>query len=258
VKQVIQSAAQTAPLPGASVIGVATYDQLLGPARHRFESHRSIAALLRDPLEPLTLERFLIYFSALGVGMTEPVEDWIRRASERCGELGLTELAAALKAHAKHEADHHLLMQADTRLLVERWNEKREPRLDAAVLLALAPTPGVIGYRELHEEVISGPAPYGQLAIEYEIEMLSVSYGPALIRRCTDIVGAEILHGLSFLEDHIALDAGHTHFNRLQLSRLLEQRPDFLSGLVAAGSAALDAYVVFLDDCFQLACQGAS
>lgn len=258
MKQVFESAAQTAPLPEANAIGVATYDQLLGPSRVRFESHRSIAALLRNPLEALTLERFLIYFSALGVGMTQPVEEWIRHAAGRCGELGLTELGAALQAHAKHEADHHLLMQADTRRLVERWNENHEPRLVAAVLLALAPTPGAIGYRELHEAVISGPAPYGQLAIEYEIEMLSVSYGPALLRRCTDLLGEEIVQGLSFLEDHIALDAGHTHFNRLQLSRLLEQRPDCLPGLVAAGSAALDAYAAFLDDCFQLACQGAS
>jgi hypothetical protein len=39
---------------------------------------------------------------------------------------------------------------------------------------------------------------------------------------------------------------------------LLEQRPDFLSGLAAAGSAALDAYVVFLDDCFNLACREVS
>ncbi len=258
MNQVLPSSAQTVPLPGASVTGVATYERLLEPSRRRFESHRSIEALLRNPLEPLTLERFLIYFSALGVGMTQPVEDWIRRASGRCGELGLSELAAALEAHAKHEADHHLLMQADTRLLVERWNENHEPRLAAVALLELAPTPGVIAYRELHEGVISGPAPYGQLAIEYEIEMLSVSYGPVLLRRCTDLLGAEVLHGLSFLEDHIALDAGHTHFNRLQLGRLLERRPDFLPGLVAAGSAALDAYVVFLDDCFQLACQGAS
>jgi len=258
VKQGTQSATETVPLPEASAIGVATYEQLMGPARSRFENHPSIAALFRNPLEPITLERFLIYFSALGVGMTQPVEDWIRRAGGRCEELGLTELAAALQAHAKHEADHHLLMQADTRRLVERWNENHVPRLAAAALLELDPAPGVGGYRELHEAVIAGPTPYGQLAIEYEIEMLSVSFGPVLLRRCTELLGAEILHGLSFLEDHVALDAGHTHFNRLQLGRLLAQRPDFLAGLVAAGSAALDAYVVFVDDCFQLACRDAT
>ena len=255
--------AQTAPFPvkrdkserGTSM-GVAEYDQLLTPARQRFDRHPSIEALFRHALEPVILERFLIYFSALGVGMTEPVEDWIRRAGRRCGDLGLPALAKALDAHAHQEADHHLLMQADTHRLVDRWNENHEPKLNAVALLALAPTPGVIGYRELHENTIAGPAPQGQLAIEYEIEMLSVKYGPALLQRCSDLSGTEILGGLSFLQDHVALDAGHTHFNRLQLGRLLEQRPEFLSGLVTAGSAALDAYVMFLDDCFNLACRG--
>lgn len=208
------------------------------------------------PFEPVVLERFLIYFCALGVGMTEPVEGWIRRAGQRCGDLGLTDLARALDAHAHQEADHHLLMQADTHRLVARWNGIHEPRLNAESLLAILPTPGVIGYRKLHENVIAGPAPQDQLAIEYEIEMLSVTYGPVLLQRCSDLSGAEILASLSFLQDHVALDAGHTHFNRLQLSRLLEQKPEFLPGLMAAGSAALDAYAVFLDDCYHLACRG--
>src|ERR1700682_5037396 len=180
--------------------GVATYDQLLTPARQRFDRHPSIEALFRNALGPVILERFLIYFSALGVGMTEPVEEWIRRAGRRCGDLGLSDLAKALDAHAHQEADHHLLMQADTQRLVELWNENHEPKMNAAALLALAPTPGVIGYRELHENVIAGTAPHGQLAIEYEIEMLSVTYGPALLQRCNDLAGAEILGGLSFLQ----------------------------------------------------------
>jgi hypothetical protein len=92
-----------------------------------------------------------------------------------------------------------------------------------------------------------------QLAIEYEIELLSVTYGPALLKRCGDLSGPEILDGLSFLQDHVALDVGHTHFNRLQLSRLLGERLEFLPELVSAGSAALQAYVMFLDDCLTLA-----
>lgn len=258
-----KAAAQATPFPvkqdkseRGSSAGVATYDQLLTSARQRFDRHPAMEALFRSALEPFILERFLIYFSALGVGMTEPVEEWIRRAGQRCGDLGLSDLAKALDAHACQEADHHLLMRADTHRLVDRWNEDHEPSLNAAALLALVPTPGVIGYCELHENVIAGPAPYGQLAIEYEIEMLSVTYGPALLQRCSDLSGAEILGGLSFLQGHVALDSGHTHFNRLQLDRLLGQRPEFLPGLVAAGSAALGAYVMFLDDCFNLACHG--
>ena len=75
VKQAFESAAQTAPLPEVSDIGAATYERLLDPACSRFESHRSSAAPFRNPLEPLTLEHFPIHFSALGVGMTQPVEE---------------------------------------------------------------------------------------------------------------------------------------------------------------------------------------
>lgn len=233
--------------------GVAEYEALLAPARQRFDQHPSVAALFRDKAEPETFEAFLIYFSALGVGMTEPVEGWIRRAGQRCGEFGLAKLAKALDAHAHQEADHHLLMMADVRWLVDRWNTNRRPSLSADALLAIAPTRGVVAYRNLHEDVIAGRAPYGQLAIEFEIEMLSLNYGARLVERCTQTLGAAVLDGLSFLNDHVTLDVGHTHFNRLQLSSLLAENPSFLSNLVAAGSAALDTYSMFLDDCLGLA-----
>jgi hypothetical protein len=251
-----RAAAKTAPR--FTTADVAKYDELLTPARQRFDRHAAVEALFRSVLEPVTMERFLIYFSALGVGMTKPVEGWIGRAGRSCGEFGLPDLARALEAHARQESDHHLLMEADTRHLVDSWNKRREQKLNAAELLALQPTPGVMGYCELHEDVIAGAAPYGQLAIEYEIELLSVAYGPSLLKRCSDLSGPEILNGLSFLQDHVALDVGHTHFNRLQLSRLLEQHPEFLPNLEAAGSAALDAYAMFLDDCFSLASRSES
>jgi hypothetical protein len=104
---------------------VEDYEARLTPARQRFDQHPAAAALFRERLAPDTLEAFLIYFSALGVGMTEPVEGWIRQAGRRCGEAGLPKLAKALEAHARQEADHHLLMQADANRLVARWNAER-------------------------------------------------------------------------------------------------------------------------------------
>jgi hypothetical protein len=231
---------------------ISEYDDRLALARERFDQHPAVVALFRGPIEPIAMEAFLISFSALGVRMTEPVEGWIRRASRKCGELGLLHLAKALDAHAHEEADHHLLMLADARLLVERWNQTRKPELSVEALLDLPSTPGVEAYRSLHEGLIAGPVPYAQLAIEYEIEMLSVTYGPRLIARCAELFGNGILDGLSFLRDHVALDAGHTNFNRLQLSRLLGEQPDFLSALATAGSEALSAYATFLGDCLGL------
>jgi hypothetical protein len=128
------------------------YDAQMAPARQRFDQHPTSVALFHQKLEPDTLETFLIYFSALGVGMTEPVEGWIRQAGQRCGEIGLSKLAKALEAHAHQEADHHFLMQADAKRLVDRWNDRRQPRLNAAALLALKPSMiragRDIGYRE--------------------------------------------------------------------------------------------------------------
>jgi hypothetical protein len=225
------------------------YESRLAIAREQFDQHPAVRALFHNPIAPVAMEAFLISFAVVGVRMTEPVEGWIRRAGRRCSELGLERLARALEGHAHQEAGHHLLMLADVRLLVERWNQARKPELSVNALLDLPATPGVTAYCRLHEGLISGPTPYGQLAIEYEIEMLSVTYGPRLIERCAGLLGDRILEGLSFLRDHVALDAGHTNFNRIQLSRLLDEQPGYLSGLVAAGSAALDAYAMFLGDC---------
>src|SRR5580700_513168 len=149
-----------------------SYEPLVTPARTRFGAGPALARMLAADVAPERLELFFIHFCALGVQMTEPVDGWIRRAGDRCKALGLEDLGRSLIAHAKHEAGHHLMMIADTRKLVASWNERRSFALDADELLALPATRGVAQYAALHEEVIAGDAPCGQLAIEYEIERL--------------------------------------------------------------------------------------
>jgi hypothetical protein len=232
---------------------IEAYEEQIADSRLSFQKHPAVHTVCEAEVAPRIIEAFLIYFNALGVGMTEPVGGWIRRAGERCGELGLSSLARALCLHAQHEDGHHLLMQSDTRELVNRWNQRHEPKLNADELLTIEPTMGVTTYRSLHEEVITGNSPYGQLAIEYEIEMLSIAYGPQLIGRSMRMIGQDVLQDMSFLRDHVELDAGHTKFNRRQLSELLEEHPEFLHGLVSAGSRALGAYAMFLGDCVTLA-----
>jgi len=188
--------------------------------------------------------------------MTEPVEGWIRRAGERCEGMGLTDLGRSLRQHAAHEGGHHMMMIEDTRKLVARWNARRRPLLDAEALLGQPLSPGVVGYRKLHEDVIGGPAPFGQLAIEFEIENLSVVHGAPFLQRCAGRLGADVLGGLSFLEEHVALDVGHTKFNAREMDRLLQAHPDFLDPLAAAGTAALEAYAEFLADCLAVARDG--
>lgn len=232
-------------------------DELYEPhvlkARSRLETDRGLRALLDPTIDPALLERFLIQYCSLGVRMTEPVEGWIRRAGERCIEIGLGDLGRTMLMHARHEAGHHLMMIEDTRYLVRRWNERRAPALDAERLLQqslLAPT---LRYVQLHESVIAGEMPFGQVAIEFEIEALSVRLGPRLMTQFQRVLGDDIVQGLSFIAEHVALDVGHTQLNERMMNRLLDARPGAARALGEVGSAALDTYLDFFNGCFETA-----
>jgi len=228
------------------------YNQLLKPARERFEASLGLNAI-RSNNDPRLLEAFLLYFSAVGAQMTEPVESWIRRAASRCEALGFADLAEALNRHAHAEAGHHLMMIADLRSLAGYWNLRHTPTVDADALLRTVPSYGASSYCLVHEENIAGDTPYAQIAIEFEIEQLPLRYGGMFVSRCLEIFGPEILSSISFVTEHIDLDIGHTHFNEQQLSKLIDLHPEGLPSLVAAGGAALDAYAQFLTDCVELA-----
>jgi hypothetical protein len=234
-------------------IDLATYERALAPARARMAEGRWAREILAPDVSPDTLELFLIQFCSLGVAMTEPVEGWIHRAGARCTAIGLPELGRALRRHARHEAGHEQMMIRDTHALVERRKREGHAVPSAEALIARPPTPGIARYVRLHEETIAGPAPFAQIAIEHEIERLSTTHGAAFVRRCVETLGPDIRACLSFVEDHVALDVGHTKFNAAQLGRLLGEHPEFLDALVAAGSAALDAYAAFFEDCIDLA-----
>ena len=226
------------------------YEPLVLAARDRFFTSEAVTTIT-DPNTPAdVLDRFLINYCALGVQMTEPVDGWIRGAGRACIEQGYAELGDALQRHADHEAGHHEMMIADTHSLVARWNgEHPDDPLDADALIDRAAPPGVVAYVDLHENVIASDEPFGQIAIEYEIERLSVTAGPMLIGNVAAVCGADRIAMLSFLTDHIALDEGHTVFNRRQMNAFLDEHPDAAETLGRTGAAALDAYAAFLADC---------
>lgn len=229
------------------------YEPRIAAERADFARLPALETVLHPDIEPDRLLLFFILFCALGVQMTKPVDGWIRRAGERCSKVGLAGLGRALVAHARHEAGHDALMVADTEKLVAFWNARHERKLSAAELLGAPASDGVREYVRVHEEVIASEAPYGQLAIELEIERLSVDHGPRVLGHCAKILGPDVLKGLSFLEEHVALDVGHTAFNESQLDRLLAERPDSLDPLVRSGAAALRAYARFFTDCIERA-----
>jgi hypothetical protein len=234
-------------------LGLQEYEQRMVPPRERFAMSPGLAVILSPTIDPALLELFLVHFCAMGVHMTEPVEGWIRCAGERCVGLGLEELGRALQNHAKGEAGHHLLMMADVKTLTTRWNTHRTPHLDSDVLLKQPPSLGVRRYCEVHEHIIAVNTPFAQIAIEYEIEMLSLRYGQQLVTNCVAQLGQDILGCLRFLTDHVELDIGHTKFNVRELEKFIVHHPTWVSVLVAAGSAALDAYAQFLTDCLERA-----
>lgn len=235
-----------------ATLSLERYNRALAAVRERFDANSALNAL-RSTDDPRLLELFLLYFCAIGAQMTQPVEGWIRRAASRCFELGLAAPAKALNQHAQAESGHHMMMIADVHSLANHWNSRHTRSIDADALLNQAPTQGARSYCEVHERNIAGTTPFAQFAIEYEIEQLPLRYGSFFLARCFEVLGPEILPSLSFVSAHIDLDIGHTHFNERELAKLIDSTPESLPALVAAGTAALDAYADFLSDCVALA-----
>lgn len=228
---------------------MADYEQRIADARRKFGKCNALTRIMAPHVDPVFLELFMIHFCADGVQMTAPVEGWINRAAARCREIGLDDIGEALRKHALAEAGHHLMMIADVHALVDRWNARASRRLDARELLDRPATPGAARYCRLHEENIEGDRPFAQFAIEYEIEILPVQYGTALIEQCASHLGRDFVACISFLTKHVELDVGHTKYNARQLRQVLAARPESLSYLAEQGSRILGAYGDFLDDC---------
>ncbi len=229
------------------------YESQIENARLRFAQNSDFAEIFSPDIDPTVLELYLIYFNAYGVAMTDAVEDWISRAGDRCLQLGYQELGQLLSNHARHEAGHHLMMIKDTHSLVSRWNAHHTPQLNAEWFLSLPMADSTQLYRQLHEDVIASDTPFTQVAIEYEIEMLSVRYGPQLINQCQKVLGSTIDQDLTFIKEHVSVDIGHTQLNAKLLKNFLQKHPEHVSVLVEVGGQALDAYAGFLNHCLRCA-----
>lgn len=221
----------------------------MSSTRQRILRDPKLTPLLAPQAPPGRVLAFLVQFSARGVNMTEPVEGWIRRAGERCLELGHARLGRALVEHAKHEAGHHELMLEDLGHLRARWADMGYGELDTARLLAQPTTSAMKRYVAIHEDTIASDTPFGQIAIETEVERMSTELGPALIEACRAALGEEVLSSMSFIRDHAELDRGHTAMNEAELDRLLADHPEFGEAMARIGGEALSIYLDFLGEC---------
>jgi hypothetical protein len=225
------------------------YAAAIEPARQRFAEDPFVNALFSGELERPTFLATLLYFNALGVPMTAPVEKWIHKSGVRCEEIGMTSLGRALRKSSKLEADHHLMMITDAHFLVGEWNrEFPEFELRAETLLATPRTRGVDWYCAIHEEYLAGPIPYVQVSFMQEIERLADGYGSRFVESTRRILGPTAAQGLSFIDFHITNDVGHAALSHKLLDDVLRERPDSLPHLVATGEKAIDSYRLFLSD----------
>lgn len=231
-------------------MSVENYERKIAATRRGFCASGPFQDALRGGLAAEHLSFALIEYTSRSVKITEPVESWIHRAGERCREVGLEKIGDTLVRHAGQEAGHHLLLIEDSKILVARHNRISGTHLDAQERITRAATPAMCRYIELHESVIRGDAPFCQIAIELEIERLSLTAGRKFLAVCRNALELED-EGLSFLAEHVQIDEGHTKLNERLLARVLESAPERVDLMADTGRRALEIFGAFLDECFQ-------
>ena len=226
------------------------YSRKVHPARVAFMQSRGIQFFMEES-NPRKLHQFLILWTGLSIKMTEQVEHWIKSAGINTKSMGQNEVGEMLVHHADQEADHDLLLVKDLDYLVKKWNDLYEDSLTAEHITALATPEFTKAYVDLHEKAIGGAQPYRQVAIEFEIERISVHYGPRMIENVLHVLGYDYEAGLTFLVDHVLLDQGHTKFNMQLLEKCLANG-GAVEALAETGSEALQIYAGFLSECVNL------
>jgi hypothetical protein len=185
--------------------------------------------------------------------MTEPVQGWIRKAGERCQEVGVTDVGRSLEKSSVLEKEHHVMMIEDVRFLVAKWNLKYPLfPLSAQEILATPITHGVRWYCAVHEEFIAGPMPFAQVAFMQEIERLADTYGRQLVGGVRRLLGEEMTGGVTFIDFHIENDVSHAALSHRLLDNVLAQRPDSFEELIRVGEKAIASYQMFLGESLAL------
>lgn len=223
------------------------YNRLVHPERVHFAQSPGLR-IYTGELSPKKLHAFLIAWSHFSIKMTEPVEGWIARAGERSTELGFESIGKKLKHHASQEADHDVMLVEDLAVLVDRWNAAYGDDLSVADLNEMRLPENTNAYVDIHENTIASSHPYAQVAIEFEIERISVAFGPHMVENVINTLGANFEQGIGFLAHHVLLDQGHTKFNKALLEECFAVGGD-VNVLAQTGVEVLRIYADFLTEC---------
>ncbi len=225
------------------------YQQRAELARQEFASRPIVKEIFVEKVEPKLFKLFMIHWSALSAGISQPIPEYFNYAAERCKNEGFGEMAEVFSEHGQEEDGHENWATTDVQKLVEIWNQE-EPNypLDAQKLLAQRMSPAVKRYHKLHEDVIKGDYPWAELAIGLEIELIATTYGPILLERCVEIMGKESIANISFLDKHVTADVGHTETNFEVVDKFICDHPESKDILVKTAGDALNSYADFLED----------
>ena len=240
--------AHAAPIPEPSLLF--QYEQAVHSSRVGLALSDGLRAFVAED-NMRNLHAFMLFWTAHSISMTEQVEDWIRRAGQRCEALTFAHVGQHLKRHATHEAEHDKLLVEDLKHLIGLWNRRYSANLSFDDMMSLERLPATLNYIQLHEDTISGTSPFAQIAIEFEIERLSVAFGPRMVENVRFVMGHEADRCLTFLTHHVLLDQGHTQFNTKLLENCLAEDPMRMDVLVKTGKSALETYSAFLSECWK-------
>ncbi|MBB2913310.1 hypothetical protein FHS43_004608 [Streptosporangium becharense] len=237
------------------------YEMALESDRRRLIDDPAVAQVLSPSCDERSFVRWMLRHSAYGAHMTHDAERWISAPAAQHGLPGANEQhglpdtdGSREPARTRAPAAGYGRMLADARATAAWWAERfsEAGALDTDALLATAPPASVAFYTRLRENVISGPLPFAQLAIWYEVERLSVTVGPALVANCRRIFGADRAC-YAFLAERVEFGADYTAFRRRQVDAALTASPSTLDVMIKTGKTALAAYASLMTECWELA-----
>ena len=232
---------------------IGRYEQKINSYRLHWLNGRIFQILTDKNMSRALLLLFWWHFSKYGILMTAPVERWIQQASESCIEKGFEEWGVKLLKQAERIKDHHLMMANDLQSLEVIARRDLGMKIQINAVNFHETPPSIMDFIALHENNIEGPKPYGQLAIGYEIERLSVKLSPVLINHTENIFPALVRESLSYVQNHVQSNLTYAKLSQETLAEFLQVNPTALNHLVEMGSRALAAYMGFLQSCLLLA-----
>ena len=200
-----------------------------------------------------TLEFFLLHHCVLGRLMTEQIGDWLNAAVNKSDALGYGELSRSLAEYRDIGFKRHELLGKDLPLLLQWINRRHQIELVSSYFHKKSVSEGVKKFLKLHEQVLKGKQPYRELAIQYEMERITMVHGYTLIQWCKLRFGKSVLRNLSAFRYQIKNNQQRTIILEQIQKQFIKKHPEVVDDMIEASVATLECYARYLVDCFDLA-----